>query len=190
MLGTFAGDDIHMVRWATRITGPPGHVNCLGKDTAAHSLMTFAALQWLIWPRGTLMFSLPSCLPRVTSAASPFISGGCTDVPALPGLQVRNTPGNCMGDSFDWLVTFTYFLGDLLWQPAVFCLLFDAMNHDFEAECVPVLLSVPSSGPCMPVSWPGPFQSWSPLCNLETCLLPDLCVHEAHLLVVVSSSTI
>eukprot|EP00891_Asterochloris_glomerata_P003709 jgi/Astpho2/3709/Aster-x1167 len=47
---------------------------------------------------------------------------------------VRNTPGNCMGDRFDWLVTFTYFLGDLLWQPAVFCMLFDAMNHDFEAE--------------------------------------------------------
>ena len=65
---------------------------------------------------------------------------------------MRNTPGNCMGDSFDWLVTFTYFLGDLLWQPAVFCLLFDAMNHHFEAECVNVLLPVPLTGPCRPCS--------------------------------------
>ena len=105
-----------------------------------------------------------------------FVSGGCTVVPALPELQVRNTPGNCMGDSFDWLVTFTYFLGDLLWQPAVFCLLFDAMNHDFEAECVHVLLPEPLTGPCMPVSWPGPFQ-FDLLCAiLETCQLPHLLV--------------
>ena len=91
---------------------------------------------------------MPS-LPQVMITARVLDSDGCTVVTALPGLQVRNTPGNCMGDSFDWLVTFTYFLGDLLWQPAVFCLLFDAMNHGFEAECVRVLLPVPLTGPCI-----------------------------------------
>ena len=39
-----------------------------------------------------------------------------------------------MGDLYDWLVTFTYFMGDVLWLPAVFGMLFEAMNHDFEAR--------------------------------------------------------
>ncbi len=91
-------------------------------------------------------------MPHVCS-----VFDGYTAVPALPGLQVRNTPGNCMRDRFDWLVTFTYFLGDLLWQPAVFCMLFDAMNHDFEAECVHVLLPVPFTGPCRHVCLAWPF---------------------------------
>ena len=27
--------------------------------------------------------------------------------------------GNCMSDSYDWLVLFTFMMGNILWQPAV-----------------------------------------------------------------------
>ena len=35
--------------------------------------------------------------------------------------QIYNSAvvGNCMRDSYDWSVTFTFLLGDVLWQPAV-----------------------------------------------------------------------
>ena len=45
-----------------------------------------------------------------------------------------NRPGNCMGDSYDWLYTYTYFLGDVLWLPSVVCMLLEAMNQDFEEK--------------------------------------------------------
>ena len=41
-----------------------------------------------------------------------------------------------MGDAFDWLVTFPYLLGDVLWLPSAFCMVFEALNHDFEARSV------------------------------------------------------
>ena len=49
-------------------------------------------------------------------------------------MQVINVRGNCMRDRYDWLVTFTYFLGDVCWVPAVFCMIFEAINKDFEGE--------------------------------------------------------
>ncbi|KAK9863525.1 hypothetical protein WJX84_001657 [Apatococcus fuscideae] len=48
--------------------------------------------------------------------------------------EVVNRPGNCMGDSYDWLYTYTYFLGDVLWLPSVVCMLLEAMNQDFEEK--------------------------------------------------------
>ncbi|KAK9818817.1 hypothetical protein WJX74_005260 [Apatococcus lobatus] len=45
---------------------------------------------------------------------------------------VVNVPRNCMSDLYDWLYTFTYFLGDVLWLPSVVCMLLEAMNSDFE----------------------------------------------------------
>jgi len=39
-----------------------------------------------------------------------------------------------MGDSYDWLVTFTYFLGDVFWQPSAVCMLLEALNPEFEGK--------------------------------------------------------
>ena len=39
-----------------------------------------------------------------------------------------------MNDRYDWLYTFTYFLGDVLWLPSVVCMLLEAMNPDFEQQ--------------------------------------------------------
>ena len=56
--------------------------------------------------------------------------------PALKHMrQVVDVVGNCMRDRYDWLVKWTYFLGDVCWLPAVVCLYLDAMNHEYPAQC-------------------------------------------------------
>ena len=47
-------------------------------------------------------------------------------------VQIVNTNGNCMGDAYDWLVSFMFFLGDLCWLPAVYCMMLEAINKDFK----------------------------------------------------------
>lgn len=38
------------------------------------------------------------------------------------------------GDLSDWLATFTYFLGDCLWQVAVIFQMIEALNPNFDAR--------------------------------------------------------
>ena len=52
--------------------------------------------------------------------------------PTVNPHQVANTNGNCMGDAYDWLVSFMFFLGDLCWLPAVYCMMLEAINKDYE----------------------------------------------------------
>ena len=66
---------------------------------------------------------------------------------SLSGVQVIDVNGNCMGDRYDWLVTFTYFLGDILWLPAVVCLTLDSMNHEYPERRV--FVGVSSSPPAV-----------------------------------------
>ncbi|KAK9790137.1 hypothetical protein WJX73_005894 [Symbiochloris irregularis] len=42
--------------------------------------------------------------------------------------------GECMKNSYEWLVLFTYLVGNVLWQPAVYFQVLEAMNHDYEAK--------------------------------------------------------
>ena len=78
--------------------------------------------------KGLLASSLEALCPSAPRPAAPC------GTQQWSCLQVVNIPGNCMNDRYDWLYTFTYFLGDVLWLPSVVCMLLEAMNPDFEQQ--------------------------------------------------------
>ena len=65
-------------------------------------------------------------------------------------VQIINVPENCMADRFDWLVTFVYFLGDLLWVPAAASLILEAMNQGYKERCDASLLQLSSAATVWP----------------------------------------
>ncbi|CAK0784815.1 hypothetical protein CVIRNUC_008019 [Coccomyxa viridis] len=114
------------------------HYNGKGKDVIAlyRSCPFLLYFDWLF--RFWIYFDKPAHWISWYAAGGFFFGGICFIIGSFtavaPAIYLTAVVGNCMGDPFDWWVTFMYFVGDCLWFVATSFQIIEALNTGWDTR--------------------------------------------------------